>query len=100
MARVRLQHDRLSRYSSIAMILVGVFTLLFVSGFFGLIITVVGVVMWWFYRRQARAAAEGSPAEPLAASGDAQGPSVACRYCGVLNDQRRSKCSSCGAPLR
>ena len=34
------------------MILLGVFTLLFISGFYGLILTLVGVVMFWFYRRQ------------------------------------------------
>jgi hypothetical protein len=98
MARVRLEHDRLSRYSSIAMILVGVFTLLFVSGFFGLIITIVGVVMWWFYRRQARATAQRAAGPASVDAG--QGPTVACRYCGVLNQQLASKCTSCGAPLR
>jgi len=25
---------------------------------------------------------------------------IPCRYCGVLNDQLRSKCESCGAPMR
>ena len=54
MAKVTVRHNRLSRYSSLVMILLGLFALLFVSGFYGLIITTIGVVMFWFYRRQSR----------------------------------------------
>lgn len=51
MAKVTVRHSRLSRYSSIGMILLGVFTFPF-DGFFGLVLIVLGVVMYWIYRRQ------------------------------------------------
>jgi hypothetical protein len=54
MAKVTLKHSRLSRGSSLGMIVLGLITLLFVSGFVGLIFIAVGVVMYWFYRRQSR----------------------------------------------
>ncbi|MDA4115894.1 MAG: hypothetical protein OK442_05005 [Thaumarchaeota archaeon] len=54
MAQVKIKHSRLSRGSSLGMILLGVLTLLFVSGFFGLILIAIGLVMYWFYRRGAR----------------------------------------------
>jgi MFS superfamily sulfate permease-like transporter len=54
MAKVTVHHDRLSRSSSILMILLGVFTWLFVNGVAGVIIAMVGLVMFWFYRRQTR----------------------------------------------
>ena len=54
MAKVTVRHDRLTRFASIGMMLLGLFTLLFVSGFFGIILTVIGLVMFFFYRRQAR----------------------------------------------
>lgn len=56
MAKVTVKHSRLSRGSSLGMILLGVITLLFVSGFVGLIIIAIGVAMYWFYRRQSRPA--------------------------------------------
>jgi len=52
MTKVTVKHSRLSRGSSLGMILLGVLTLLFVSGFVGLILIFVGLVMYWFYRRQ------------------------------------------------
>ena len=62
MARVTVHHDRLSRYSSIGMMLLGVVTLLFVSGFFGLVLIVIGAIMYRYYRRQtARAQAITGP---------------------------------------
>ena len=54
MAHVKIKHSRLSRGSSLGMVLLGVFTLLFVSGFVGLILIVIGLVMYWFYRRGMR----------------------------------------------
>ncbi|HUK75489.1 MAG TPA: hypothetical protein VLU99_06815 [Nitrososphaerales archaeon] len=54
MAQVKIKHSRLSRGSSLGMILLGVLTLLFVSGFFGLILIAIGLVMYWFYRRGMR----------------------------------------------
>jgi len=56
MAQVRVEHDRLTRYSAIGMIVVGILGILFL-GFLGLVITAVGVVMWWYYRRQTQQAA-------------------------------------------
>jgi len=59
MAKVTVHHDRLSRYSSQLMIVLGLVTWFF-YGFPGVIIVVVGVVMYWFYRRQIRRAESGS----------------------------------------
>ena len=56
MAKVTVKHSRLSRGASLGMILLGIITLLFVSGFVGLIFIVVGAAMYWFYRRQSRPA--------------------------------------------
>jgi len=52
MVQVKVHHNRLTRYSSIGMMLLGLFTLLFVSGFIGIILIVVGYVMYRYYRRQ------------------------------------------------
>jgi hypothetical protein len=60
MAKVKVHHDRLTRYSSIGMMLLGLFTLLFVSGFFGIILIVIGYVMYRYYRRQSKRTSEGS----------------------------------------
>lgn len=88
------------------MLLLGVITLLFVSGLLGLILIAVGGVMYWFYRRQNKIS------EASAATSPVQNPGVVrekeihvvvripCKHCGVLNDQLRTKCESCGAPLK
>jgi hypothetical protein len=55
-----VRHSRLSRSSSLGMILLGAVTFLFVSALIGLILIAIGAVMFWFYRRQTRAALEGS----------------------------------------
>lgn len=55
MAKVTVQHDRLSRFSAFLMILLGVVTWFF-YGFPGVVITGVGLLMYWFYRRQTRVA--------------------------------------------
>jgi energy-converting hydrogenase Eha subunit G len=61
MAKVTVHHDRLSRYSALLMILLGVVTFFF-YGFPGLVIIAVGLVMYWFYRRQTKVAqASGRP---------------------------------------
>jgi hypothetical protein len=65
MAKVKVHHDRLTRYSSIGMMLLGLFTLLFVSGFVGIILIVIGFVMYRYYRRQS-----------MRALGSSGGPSV------------------------
>lgn len=56
MAKVTVRHSRLSRYSSMGMILLGVLTWLFVNGILGPILLVIGLVMFWFYRRESRGA--------------------------------------------
>lgn len=62
MAKVTVKHSRLSRGSSLGMILLGVLTLLFVSGFVGLILIAIGLAMYWLYRRQSRPSqARGEP---------------------------------------
>ncbi len=63
MAKVTVRHSRLSRYSSIGMVLLGVFTLLFVSGFYGLVLIIIGAVMYWFYGRQTRSSLGPTPQE-------------------------------------
>ena len=61
MTRVTVHHDRLSRYSALFMILLGVVTFFF-YGFPGVVIMAVGLLMYWFYRRQTRIArASGQP---------------------------------------
>jgi energy-converting hydrogenase Eha subunit G len=55
MAKVTVHHDRLSRYSALLMILLGVVTWFF-YGFPGVVIIAVGLAMYWFYRRQTRVA--------------------------------------------
>ncbi len=60
MANVKIRHSRLSRNSSLGMIGLGVITFLFVSAGVGIILMIVGLVMFWFYRRQTRAAVSES----------------------------------------
>jgi hypothetical protein len=50
---MKMRQSRLSRNSSLGMIALGVFTLIFLSGLVGLILIVIGVIMYQFYRRQA-----------------------------------------------
>ena len=59
MAKVTVKHSRISRGSSIGMLLLGVVTLLFVSGLLGLILIAIGAVMYWFYRRQSKVSEGG-----------------------------------------
>jgi hypothetical protein len=54
MAKVTVRHSRLPRYSSILMMALGVFTWLFVNGIGGAIIFLIGLAMYWLYRRQSR----------------------------------------------
>ncbi len=58
MAKVTVHHDRLSRYSALLMILLGIVTWFF-YGFPGVVIIVVGIIMYWFYRRQTSAFSGG-----------------------------------------
>lgn len=58
--KVVVHHDRLTRSSSLGMMLLGLFTLLFVSGFIGIILIVIGFVMYRYYRRQTVRALQGS----------------------------------------
>jgi len=69
MAKVTVRHSRLSRTSSLGMMLLGVITLLFVQPGLGLILILVGLVMFWFYRRQTRGPTEGD--EPRVEKGAA-----------------------------
>jgi len=54
MAKVTVRRGGLSYYSSLLMIALGVVTLLFVSGFFGLVLIVIGVLMYRYARKGAR----------------------------------------------
>ena len=68
MAKVTVQHDRLSRYSALLMITLGVVAWFF-YGFPGVVIIVIGLVMYWFYRRQIRVVkAHGKPSVPKGAA--------------------------------
>jgi hypothetical protein len=118
MAQVKIKHSRLSRGSSLGMMLLGVLTLLFVSGFVGLCLIAVGLVMYWFYQKGMRnslVAAKNSAQETHAGAVASKPPPpttivkekeihvvvrIPCKHCGTLNDQLRTKCESCGAPLR
>jgi hypothetical protein len=106
MAKVTVKHSRLSRGSSFGMILLGVFTLLFVSGFIGIILIVIGFVMYQIYRRQTvrsqvvTEASSGSSPTVIKEKEIHVVVRIPCKHCGVLNDQLRTKCESCGAPLK
>lgn len=67
MATVR--HSNLSRNSSIGMIVLGLLTFLILSWLIGLVMMAVGLVMYWFYRKQTRAALPGG--EPVVQKGAA-----------------------------
>lgn len=62
MAKVTVRHDRLSRYSALLMIMLGLVTWFF-YGFPGVVIILIGLAMYWFYRRQSGAAQASSRAE-------------------------------------
>jgi hypothetical protein len=106
MAKVTVKHSRISRGSSIAMMLLGVITLLFVSGLVGLILIAIGGVMYWFYRRQTKVSETEAAASVSSSPGAVREKEIhvvvriPCKHCGVLNDQLRTKCESCGAPLK
>jgi len=69
MANAKVRGTRLSRNSSLGMTLLGVITFLFVSALIGIILIVVGLVMFWFYRRNsARSQAGGQPQVGMGAS--------------------------------
>ena len=64
LATPTVPRSRLSRYSSIGMMALGIVTLLFVSILVGMILTGIGLLMYFFYRRlerrsQAQAAQSG-----------------------------------------
>jgi hypothetical protein len=62
MADLTVRHNRLSYFSSVGMMLLGVVTFFFVNSDAGLALTVLGLVMYLFYRRQGgRSHAGGSP---------------------------------------
>ncbi len=66
MPQVGVRRSRLSLYSSVGMMGLGIITLLFVSILVGMILTAIGLLMYFFYRRlerrsQARAASGPSP---------------------------------------
>jgi len=54
MTKVTVRHSRLSRYSALLMVFLGLFTWLFINGQFGVVLIAIGLVMYWFYRRQTR----------------------------------------------
>jgi len=64
MADVTVRHNRLSYFSSVGMILLGILTLFFVNSDAGLGLTVVGLVMYLFYRRQGARSRAVGPAQP------------------------------------
>jgi hypothetical protein len=52
MSKVTVKHGRLSSFSSIAMILLGIITYFFVNAIGGVVLTVLGFGMYLFERRQ------------------------------------------------
>jgi hypothetical protein len=52
MSKVTVKHGRLSSFSSIAMILLGIMTYFFVNSIGGIVLTVLGIAMYLFERRQ------------------------------------------------
>jgi hypothetical protein len=94
------------------MMALGIVTILFVSILGGIALTLVGLGMHFFYRRLERRSLKTAEASRRKGGAEAQAePVVArekeiqvavrvpCKFCGALNDQLRTKCESCGAPL-
>ncbi len=57
MARVTVRRSRLSSYSSILMVALGIVTYLFVNPPAGLVLIALGAIMYLFYRRLMRSQA-------------------------------------------
>jgi hypothetical protein len=120
LANTTVPQSRLSLYSSVLMMALGIVTLSFVNILGGAILTLVGLGMYFFYRRLQRRSskmarrilsgkvgvdfAETKPPVPGSTVVKEKEIHVVvripCSHCGVLNDQLRTKCESCGAPLR
>jgi len=94
------------------MMALGIVTILFVSILGGIVLTLVGLGMHFFSRRLERRSlktaqasrrkggVEGQTQPVVAREKEPQVVArVPCKHCGVLNDQLRTKCESCGAPL-
>jgi hypothetical protein len=90
----------------------GIVTILFVSILGGIALTLVGLGMHFFYRRLERRSLKTAVASRRKGGVEAQTEPVVvrekeirvvvrvpCKHCGVLNDQLRTRCESCGAPL-
>lgn len=73
MANSTVPRSRLSHYSSLLMMALGIITILFVSILVGTILTAVGIAMYLFYRRLQRR----SRAAQAAAAGEVPAGSVA-----------------------
>jgi hypothetical protein len=112
LANSAVPQSRLSRYSSLLMMALGIVTILFVSILGGIALTLVGLGMHFFYRRVQRramktveASRRKGGAEPEAKHGMAieketqAAVKIPCKFCGSLNDPLRTKCESCGAPM-
>ena len=119
MANSSVPQSRLSLYSSVLMMGLGIVTIFFVTIIGGAVLTLVGLCMYFFYRRlqrrsQKMAANVSRTKVGVEAETRPSGPGpttvkekeihvlvrIPCGHCGVLNDQLRTKCESCGAPLR
>ena len=112
MANSSVPRSRLSLYSSILMMVLGLVTIWAVQVLGGAILTLVGLAMYFFYRRLERRSQRMAEASRRKGGVETQTePAVRekeihvvvripCAHCGVLNDQLRAKCESCGAPLR
>jgi hypothetical protein len=116
LAGTTIPRSRLSLYSSVGMMALGILTLLFVSILAGMILTAVGLLMYFFYRRLERrsqrlAEASGGFGSTVEEGSSGSAPiiireketqvvvRIPCKHCGTLNDQLRTKCESCGGPL-
>jgi hypothetical protein len=118
LANSSVPRSRLSLYSSVLMMALGIITIVAVQVLGGAILTLVGLAMYFFYRRLERRSQRMAEASRKKGGVEAQpGPAISgptivkekeihvlvripCAHCGVLNDQLRTKCESCGAPLR
>ena len=118
MANPSVPRSRLSLYSSVLMMVLGIVTIVAVQVLSGAILTLLGLVMYFFYRRLQRRSQRLAEASRRKGGVEAEarppisGPTIVkekeihvlvripCGHCGVLNDQLRTKCESCGALLR
>jgi len=85
-----------------ALLIVGVIVFLFVSIFYGVVMVLAGLLVYFIGRKRELVVlpAQSAPQpQNRATSVQKEVAGVKCKYCGALNAQGSLKCQSCGASL-